>query len=191
LRQSSSSSLPSKNQSIGKQSSLIMKNSEHLSIIGNSEHVLITENSEHPVEPLDEPSDESSTPLISINQSIEQSKKQSSMRHSFRESSIARNFLRQSSSSSQSENPYIRQLSSKNSYTRLSENSYTFIIHRRCDKEWMRKLLKISNKDETVLSFSKWLQCVNKRFYQSEVTWSNRISVDHVTHTPTYRSHSR
>jgi hypothetical protein len=31
----------------------------------------------------------------------------------------------------------------------------------------MRELLKISNRDGTVLSFSKWLQCVNKRFYQS------------------------
>jgi hypothetical protein len=29
------------------------------------------------------------------------------------------------------------------------------------------KELKIRNKDETILSFSKWLQCVNKRFYQS------------------------
>ncbi len=40
-----------------------------------------------------------------------------------------------SDSSSQSENLYIRQFSSKNFYTRLSENFYTFIIHRRCDIE--------------------------------------------------------
>jgi hypothetical protein len=100
-------------------------------IIDNSDHVLITEISEHP----DKRPDGSSTPPTSVNQSIEQSKGQSSMRHSPRESSIARNFLRQSPSSSQSENPYIRQSSSENSYIRLSENSYTFIIHRRCGIE--------------------------------------------------------
>ncbi len=137
--------------------------SQGLLIIDNSNHVLITKISKH----FDKRSDESSTPLISVNQSIEQSKRQSSMRHSSRESSIARNFLRQSFSSSQSENFYIRQSSSKNSYIRLSENSYTFIIHRQCDIEWMRELLKINNRDGTILSFSKWLQCVNKRFYQS------------------------
>ncbi len=100
-------------------------------IIDNSDHVLITEISEHP----DKRPDGPSTPPTSVNQSIEQPKGQSSMRHSPRESSIARNFLRQSSSSSQSENSYIRQPPPENSYTRLSENSYTFIIHRRCGIE--------------------------------------------------------
>jgi hypothetical protein len=67
--------------------------SQGFSIIDNSDHVSTTEISKH----FDKRPDRSSNPRTSVNQSIEQSKGQSSIRHSLRESSIARNFLRQSS----------------------------------------------------------------------------------------------
>jgi hypothetical protein len=113
---------------------------------------------------------ERSTQLVTreMQQSLIRSFHQSSIKHSSRESSIARNFLRQSSSSlyqsevqeipHSSENLYIRQfLSSENSYIRQSEK---------------KSILKQSFKSSR---FSKFFQSfeLSKQFYRQSIEHSS------------------
>jgi hypothetical protein len=202
LRQSTLWSPSSENQSTDRQSFLITE---------NSKHVLITKNLEHPDESsvessdesLDEPSDKSSfepsvkplvessdglsvnqsfksprpsAPLISVNQSRGRSIKQPMGRS-----------MRRSTSKP------MGQLMSQ--LMRRSMNQPISDIHVRCGIEWMKSTL-LNETRQWLLNnranhLFKVVSVSNQRFYQSEVTWPNRVNVGHVTHTSTYRSHRR